>query len=200
MLAWRESRRGRGTTGLDKASIYRLWKEFDRSRRRDGDAGDPPPPFGEVVGLLHARCYDEAVVVAELSGDSTDPARTDGVAERVGCARRWLAGPGRGHCWIERPVEGDAVDTGAVQALLADDGLTGAVAPEQRRALFMAAFGAGGGPPLRAIVDRFGVPVVRQALRQHLVDGSHPLREAVLAALDRGGFVERSPDELLAAA
>jgi hypothetical protein len=186
LLAWaRATGRDRRAAGLDKATIYRLWKEFDRVHpAADPEGAGRLPSFGEVVGLLHSNCYDEAAVVAGLLGDSADAERAVAVAERVGCARRWLAGPGREHCWIERRADGEAVDADALRTLLTEDALAGQLDTAQRQALFVAAFGASGGPTARALVERFGAAGLLAALEGHLRDGSHPLRPAVLAALD----------------
>jgi hypothetical protein len=173
VIEWmRETGRDRRPAGVDKASLYRVWKEFDRAH---GDRA--VPSFGEVVGRLHAHCYDETAVVAELAPEpETEPL----VAERVGAARRWLAGPGRDHCWIARGHDGEAVDRAVLDGVLAaGDALDAA----QRQALFGAVFGTQGGPPTRALFDRFGVDTIHAAVREHLRDGSRPLREPVLAAL-----------------
>jgi hypothetical protein len=183
-----------GLGRLDKGSIYRLWKQFDRfvaEARVDPDqraryaalaavtgasAEIPPslPPFGEVVGLLHAHCYDERAVVASLGGAAA-------VAERVGCARRWLAGPGRQHCWIDQRADGDVTDA---RSLLADGAMCGPLTPEQREALFAAVFGTAGGPPTKAIMGVFGPALLRCSLETYLRDGTRPLRDRILDALD----------------
>jgi hypothetical protein len=179
LLAWaRERGRDRQITTLGKAAIYRLWKEFDRC---DGPCS--LPAIGEVVGLLHARCYDEALVVAELVGREPQPRDAAAIAERVGCARRWLAGPGREHCWIERTA-GDAGEEAVVRSLLEEGALEGQLDGAQRVALHAAAFGATGGPAPGVILRRFDANTIARALETHLLDGSHPLRETVLAALD----------------
>ena len=181
LLAWaRETGRDRQITTLGKAVIYRLWKEFDR---RDGECS--LPAIGEVVSLLHARCYDEALVVAELVGRESEPRDAAAIAERVGCARRWLAGPGREHCWIERRA-GKTGEEAVVRSLLEEAALEGPLDGTQRAALHAAAFGATGGPAPGMILRRFDANTIARALETHLLDGSHPLRETVLAALDGG--------------
>jgi hypothetical protein len=201
LLDWaRETGRDRRGAKLDKPTIYRLWKEFDR--RDTGPSGDggtggsrsggAPPPFGEVAGMLHARCYDEDAVLQDLLGADPDAARTTAIAERTACARRWLAGPGREHCWIDRRTGDEPVDIEVVRSLLDDGALGGTLDGTQREALYGAAFGTPGGPPTREIMRRFDAATIAAALRTHLDDGSHPLRETVLAAL--GG--RAAPDPL----
>jgi hypothetical protein len=188
LLEWAcETRRDRRAK-LDKPAIYRLWKEFDRREPgspADGDrSAAAPPSFGEVAGMLHARCYDEGAVVRELLGADSDPDRATAIAERTACARRWLAGPGREHCWIDRRAGDRPVDVEVVRSLLEDGALDGSLDGTEREALYGAAFGTAGGPPTREIMRRFDAATIAAALRTHLDDGSHPLRDRVLAALD----------------
>jgi hypothetical protein len=193
LLAWAcKAGRDRQITTLDKAAIYRLWKEFDRlCGRVDGFS---LPPIGEVVSLLHASCYDESVVAAELTGREAELGDAAAIAERVRCARRWLAGPGREHCWIERTVR-DHNDKAVVRALLEEGALHGPLDGAQRAALYAAAFGTTGGPTPAVILRRFDASTIEQALQTHLVDGSHPLRETVLAALDGHEPPDRPVDQ-----
>ena len=196
LLAWaRATGRDRRAAKLDKPTIYRLWKEFDRHNRDLAAAGgeDPGlgdravPSFGEVTGALQARCYDERAVVRDLLGADPDPGFAAAIAERATCSRRWLAGPGREHCWIDRRCGDEPVDVDleVVRALLEDGALgDGALDGPRRAALYGAAFGTAGGPPTREIVRRFDAATIAAALETHLRDGSHPLRDPVLAALD----------------
>jgi hypothetical protein len=193
LLAWAcATGRDRQIATLDKAAIYRLWKEFDRLGGREG--GCSLPPIGEVVSLLHASCYDESLVVAELTGRGAEPGDAAATAARVRCARRWLAGPGREHCWIER-TNRDHNDEEVVRSLLEEGALHGPLDGPQRAALYAAAFGTSGGPSPAVILRRFDASTIEQALQTHLFDGSHPLRETVLAALDRHEPPDRAVDQ-----
>jgi hypothetical protein len=209
MLVWvrGSSLRAGNASKLDKASLYGIWKDFDRfleKARTDvhegtryaaladqlGTLREVPnrlPSFGEIVGLLHSYCYDGPDLVASLTDKDVGPTDVLGLTERVRCASRWLAGPGRGHCWIERQTREGPVDTRNVHALITEGGLRRPLDPEERRVLFAAAFGTSGGPQTAMVIDRFGPERIRQSLETHLRDGSHPLRQTVLAALDHGG-------------
>jgi hypothetical protein len=202
MLAWARATEPAQSRRLDKASIYGLWKKFDRflaAARTGGEARsrysewaakagvvdqvpETLPSFGEIVGLLHSHCYSEEAVTAAL-GRASDVSEGP-LAERVSCARRWLAGPGREHCWIDRQVSDDPVDREALRPLMDPESFDGSLAPEQRQALFAAVFGTLGGPPTAALLTRFGPDLLRRAVETHLRDGSHPLRETVLQALE----------------
>ena len=126
----------------------------------------------------------------ELLGDDPGPGRAAALAERAACARRWLAGPGREHCWIDRRAGDEPVDADAARSLLEDGALDGPLDGTQREALYGAVFGTAGGPPTREILRRFDAATITAALEAHLDDGSHPLRDAVLAALDVGASIE----------
>jgi hypothetical protein len=216
MVEWARATEGGQAGRLDKASIYGLWKNFDRflsSARDGGDARDrycdwaqragvvdelpeKLPSFGEIVGLLHSHCYQEEPVTAALGGAVDSPAGA--LAERVRCARRWLAGPGREHCWIDRQVHGEPVDREALRSLTSPGALDGSLAPEQRQALFAAVFGTLGGPPTGALLTRFGPEQLQRSVEAYLVDGSHPLRDLVLRALDGVGDGSPARSELAA--
>lgn len=202
MLEWARATEPAQSGRLDKASVYGLWKNFDRflaAARTGGDARtrysgwavrvgavdevpEKLPSFGEIVGLLHSHCYREDAVTAALSRASD--VSPDALAERVGCARRWLAGPGREHCWIDRQVGAEAPDRDLLQRLTGPGVLEGSLAPEQRQALFAAVFGTLGGPPTGALLKRFGADVLRRSVETYLRDGSRPLRGTVLRDLD----------------
>jgi hypothetical protein len=204
MVEWAQATEAARAGRLDKASIYGLWKNFDRflaAARSGGDARsrysewavragvvdevpEKLPSFGEIVGLLHAHCYLEETVIDALG--ATAGITGDALAERVRYARRWLAGPGREHCWIDRELGSGAIDADALRSLLGQGALEGSLTPGQRQALFAAAFGTIGGPPTGAILSRFGPGVLQRSVKTHLEDGSHSLRELVLRALGGG--------------
>jgi hypothetical protein len=187
MVGWL---RGRGGTRADpttKAVLYQTYRLYDRV------GGGPPglPPFPAVVAELHRSCYQLAAAArALLDGAGTDDATVRAVEERVEHARRWLSTAGRDQCWIVRRVPpGGPAEASAdrvaplVERMRAADPATRWSA-EEATALVDALFGTGGGAQIRQVVAVFGGERVADALAAYLRDGSRPLREATLAALD----------------
>jgi lysyl-tRNA synthetase class I len=179
---------------LDRAAVHSYYAEFDRflaaaarpGRARTllgligGGGGDvaPLPPFRRVVSLLQAHWFDDAAVAAALGDDRPE------VLERIAHARAWLSAYGRDRAWI---VAGEVAEppgaaAGAVGRLLAPGRRTRADCEE----LYLALFGTRCGPPLARVVAAFGEERVAAALRELARSGRRPLREQVLANLDRG--------------
>jgi hypothetical protein len=205
MVGWlhRTARRAPSRNRLGKAELYGYYANFDRFVAQADTSprsaalfaavtgGRPElaprglPGFPAVVGALHDRCYRVDRVCAALRADGDDPVRAAAVRERVEHARRWLATQGRDRCWIARPPAAvPPPATAALPALIelvrADADWTG----ERTRPVHQALFGVDGGPPLPRLLDVFGPETIIAALHTLGRDGSRPLRDAVLAALD----------------
>ncbi|MCF6473328.1 hypothetical protein FAF44_33830 [Nonomuraea sp. MG754425] len=177
---------------LDRDTLTRWYREFDalvaRARTDDtaagllaelseipaGDLPAKPAAFPQVCAALHATCYDLRLAEARLApGDPW-------AAERLAHVRAWFAGPGRAATWLAAP-QAAPPDPESVERLLP---LPERFESGPLRTLFSALFQVERGPSPTGVLDRFGAERVEAALRAHLRDGSHPLREQVTADLD----------------
>jgi hypothetical protein len=185
--------------GLTKAAIYSYYDDFDGFLRAAStgareralyelltdeplpDAA-PLPRFRTVVGHLHSAAYDTERVLADL-GHGADAGHLRRLRERVEYARAWIAGPGREHSWLA--TTDFTPEPGALRRVLEEDLDAGGWDRQRHEALHFVLFGTRSAPPHRRLVEAFPAGALAEAVTAYRDHGERPLRELVLARLDR---------------
>jgi len=207
MLRWVTGRSQRriDVSGLDKSTIYQLYRGWDTHLERlppdrlvelavDGEPPPVPglPAFSTVVGRLHDACYRSELVMEWLlrSIDVASEVSPPEVARaalwlRTEHARRWLAVRGGELCWIYRrvPPGGPVIPArrevhAAIAALR-----SGRRERSEEQAIRAALFGTDGGPPLTVLLAAHPAEEMIAALELFLSTQARPLREQALARL-----------------